>query len=154
IDFFVDVLLGVQRARAGHFDDVATPFAFGAMKLDVGAASAGALPRSERQVLNLADADVAEDRNALRLHEVVVGRLRAAELAEARAFAAGRLVPMGGAWNVMHVLSPLGRPSTARQYRPLPRRKLCPSSTSDRSWRARPRTACGSRGSRRDSRPD
>ena len=108
------MLLGIERAGARHLDDVAAPFAFGAVELDVGAAAAGALPRRERQVLHLADADVAEHRDAFRLHEVVVGRLRPAELAEAGALAAGRLVPVRLAGNVMHGPSPRRR-STCRR---------------------------------------
>src|SRR5580704_9015923 len=95
------MLLGVERAGARHLDDVAAPFAFGAVELDVGAAAAEALPRRQRQVLHLAHPDVAEHRNAFRLHEQVVGRLRASELAEAGALAGGGLVPMA-AGDIMH----------------------------------------------------
>src|SRR5206468_11631950 len=102
VDLLVHVLFGIERAGARHLDDVVAPFAFGAVELDVAAAAAGALPWRQRQVLHLADADVAEHRDAFRLHEVVVGRLRPAELAEAGALAAGRLMPMGRAWDIMH----------------------------------------------------
>src|SRR5262249_41197038 len=77
-----------------HPDQRGAPLALGAMELDVGAAPAQPLPWGERQVLHLAHADVAEDRNALRFHEQVVGRLRPSELAEAGALAGGGLVPM------------------------------------------------------------
>src|SRR5215472_13403368 len=101
VDFLVEVLLGVERAGARHLDDVTAPFPLGAVELDVGAAPAKAFPRGERQILHLAHADVAEDRNALRFHEQVVRRLRPTELAEARAPAGGRLVPVA-AWDIMH----------------------------------------------------
>src|SRR6185436_20448013 len=94
VDFLVHVLFGIERARARHLDDVAAPFAFGAVQLDVGAAAAGALPRRQRQVLHLADADVAEHRNAFRLHEDLVCRLLLAKKKEASALAAVRLVTM------------------------------------------------------------
>src|SRR5436190_6318741 len=127
IDFLVNVLLGVQRAGARHLDDVVAPFAFGAVELDVAAAAAGALPWRQRQVLHLADADVAKYRDAFRLHEVVVGRLRPAELAKAGALAAGGLMPVSRAWNVMHEPSPLLRFLSAdRSSR---RRRPCPSPT-------------------------
>ena len=121
IDFLVDVLLGIERARARHLDDVAAPLAFGAVQLDVAAAPAGAFPWGQRKILHLADADVAEHRDAFRLHEDVVGRLRPAELAEAGALAAGRLMPVRLARDVMHGRSPLSRRSDRCPRLPSPR---------------------------------
>src|SRR5262245_2398393 len=100
------MLLRVDSARARHLDDIAAPLAFRAVELDVAAAPARAFPRSERQVLHFADADVAEHRNPFRLHEDVVGRLRPAEFSETRPLSRGRLVPMRLAGNVMHALFP------------------------------------------------
>ena len=73
---FVEMLFGIQRAGAGNFDDVAAPQTFGAEQLNERAVAAHALPRLARQILHAAHADVAIDRNALRFHEVVVGRVR------------------------------------------------------------------------------
>ncbi len=73
--FFVQMLFGIERARAGDLDEVTTPQTFGAQELDEGAATAHAFPRLARQVLHAAHADVAIDRNALRLHKVVIGRI-------------------------------------------------------------------------------
>ena len=61
----------------------------------------------QRQVLHLADADVAEDRNAFRLHEQVVRRLRPAELAEAGALETRRLVPMNLTGDLVHGGAPV-----------------------------------------------
>src|SRR3990170_5465651 len=79
--FFVQMFFRIQRSRAGNFDNVTTPKTLGAEKLDEGAAAAHALPRFARQILDAAHADVAIDRNALRLHEVVIRRIRAEKLA-------------------------------------------------------------------------
>ena len=95
VDFLVEVLFRIERAGARHLDDVAAPFALGAVELDVGALAAQALPGLHRQVEHGLDADVAEDRDAVRLHEQVVGRLRTAEFADAGAVDAGRFVPVG-----------------------------------------------------------
>src|SRR6476660_7199938 len=59
-DFFVHVLLGIECAGPRDFDDVAAPFRFGAVELDVGAASARALPRFERKVMRALEAEAAE----------------------------------------------------------------------------------------------
>src|SRR5882757_5020888 len=59
------------------------------------ASAAGALPGCEGQILHLADADAAEDGNALGLHEGVVRGRLLLELAEAGLARAGRLVPVG-----------------------------------------------------------
>ena len=60
VDFLVEMLFGVERARARHLDDVIAPFGFGAVQLDIAAAPAPALPRLKGQVLHLGNADVAE----------------------------------------------------------------------------------------------
>ena len=89
------MLLGIERAGARDLDHVAAPHAFGAVELDVGALAAQPLPGLHRQVLHGLHADAAEDRDAFRLHEQVVRRLRPAEFAEAGAVDAGWLVPVG-----------------------------------------------------------
>jgi hypothetical protein len=48
VDFLVEVPFRIEGARARHLDHVAAPFAFGAVELDVGAASAEPLPGRER----------------------------------------------------------------------------------------------------------
>src|SRR4029450_3752516 len=72
---FVQVLFGIQCSRAGNFDDVATPQTFGAEELNKRAVAAHAFPGFARQILHPAYSDVAIDRNTLRLHEVVIGRI-------------------------------------------------------------------------------
>src|SRR5215475_5552701 len=94
----------MKRAGTRHFDHVAAPLSFGAVQLDIGAAPAHAAPGGQRQVLHAAHADVAKHRNALLLHEQVVGRLGPAELAEAGALPGVRLVPVHAARYVMHGL--------------------------------------------------
>src|SRR5580704_7418637 len=107
IDFLVHVLFGIERTCARNLDDVGTPFAFGAVQLDVSAAAAGALPRLQWQVLHFAHADVAVDRNLFRFHEEVVGRLRAIEFAEPGALESGWFVPMSLTVNFVHGAHPL-----------------------------------------------
>jgi hypothetical protein len=102
IDLLVHVLFGVESPGAGYLDDIGAPFAFGAVQLDVTAASAHALPWLQRQVLHLADADIAEDRDLFRLHEQVVWRLGTIELAEAGPLEARRLVPVNLAGDLVH----------------------------------------------------
>src|SRR5262245_6155714 len=102
IDFLVQVLFRLESASPGYLDDVAAPFALGAMELDIRAFAAESLPRRKRQILHLAHADVAVDRNAFRFHEQVIGSLGTAELAEAGAFVAGRLMPMRPAGQFVH----------------------------------------------------
>src|SRR5204863_55264 len=63
-DLLVHVLLGVERARGRDLHDIAAPLGLGAVKLDIVAAAAGALPGRERQVLHFAYADAAEHRDA------------------------------------------------------------------------------------------
>ena len=75
--------LDIERAGAGHFDHIQAPQAFGAAELDERAASAHPLPRLQRQVLHPADADRADDRDLLLLHELVVGHGDAFEGAKA-----------------------------------------------------------------------
>ena len=89
------MFLGVERAARRHLDHIAPPFGLGAVELDEMAAPAGALPRDERQILHLADADVAEHRNALGFHPGVIGGRLFLELAETGLPRARRLVPMG-----------------------------------------------------------
>jgi hypothetical protein len=102
IDLLVKMPFGIECAGARHLDDVAAPFALGAVQLDIAALAAQTLPRCERQVLHLAHPDIAVDRNAFRFHEQVIGRLRAAEFSETGAVAAGRLMPMRPAGQFVH----------------------------------------------------
>src|SRR5262249_44685689 len=90
-------------AGSRHLDDVAAPFAFGTVELDIAAFAAQPLPWRERQILHLAHADIAVDRDAFRFHEQVVGRLRPAELAEAGSVVAGRLMPMRPVRKFVHL---------------------------------------------------
>src|SRR5262249_49812921 len=99
IDFLVEVLFGVECARSRHLDDVAAPLALGTVELDIATFAAQPLPRRKGQILHLAHADIAVDRDAFRFHEQVIGRLRPAELAEAGSVVAGRLMPMRPAVN-------------------------------------------------------
>src|SRR5262249_17095924 len=96
------MLLRIERAGARHLDHVAAPLALGAVQLDVGPLAAQPFPGSKWKILDLADADVAIDRDAFRLHEQVVGRLRPPELAETRPIDSRRLVPMRPAGQFMH----------------------------------------------------
>ena len=91
--------------------EVAAPLGLCAVKLDVGPASAEPLPRHQRQVLHLADADIAEAGDVFRLHEQVIGRLDLAPFAVSGAFPAHRLVPMDLTRYVVHVRS-------SRRWRP------------------------------------
>src|SRR4029077_7509185 len=93
-DLFVHVLFGVERSGAGHLDHVAAPFPFGTVELDEGAAAAHARPRFQRHVLHAAHTDAAEDRNALRLHEVVIRRVGPLPGADAGILEPFGLVPM------------------------------------------------------------
>src|SRR5262249_19072228 len=102
INFLVEVPLDVERAGAGHLDDVTTPFALGAVELNVAAAPAHSRPWLQRQVLYFAHADVGVDRNAFRFHEQVIRGLRPVEFAEAGALEARRLMPMNLPGDFMH----------------------------------------------------
>ena len=88
--------LGVERTARGDLDDVLAPQPLGAEQLDIAAATTEPLPGCERQVEHGPDADVAVDRNALALHELVVGHRRARELAFACDLAGLGLVPVIG----------------------------------------------------------
>src|SRR5258706_10333174 len=117
-DLLVHVPLGMQGAHRRHLDDITAPLGLGAVELDEVALAAGALPRHQRQVLHLADADVAEHRNALRFHERVVGRGLLAELSEAGLLAARRLVPVGLILVVRHVVVSVVAGGLAPSIRP------------------------------------
>src|SRR5439155_25090577 len=105
IDLHVLPLPGTQPARGRNLHDVAAPLGLGAVKLDIVAGPAGALPGRERQVLHPADADAAENWNALGLHEGVVRGRLFLELAEAGLARSGRLVPVGLVFFVRHGLA-------------------------------------------------
>src|SRR5215472_634729 len=102
VDFLVQVSFRVKCAGPWYLDDVAAPFAFGAVQLDVAAFAAQPLPWRKWQILHLAHADVAVDRNALRFHEQVVGRLGSAALAASGRFVAARLMRMRPARPSIH----------------------------------------------------
>src|SRR5204862_4687612 len=104
-DLLVHVLLGVERARGRALHDIAAPLGLGAVKLDIVAAAAGALPGRERQVLHFAYADAAAHRDALGRHEGVVGGGLFLELAESGLARARRLVPAGLVFFVWHDLA-------------------------------------------------
>ena len=93
-DLFVHVFFGIKRPGRRHLDDVAAPFALGAVELDEGAFAAHARPRLERHVLHAAHADAAEDRNTLFLHVIVVGRVRPFPGAVTRVLQPFGFVPM------------------------------------------------------------
>ena len=101
-DLLIKMPLDIERAGGRHLDHVAAPQAFGAVELDVAAASAEPLPRHERQILDAPHADAAIDRHAFRLHEAVIGHGRAFELAEAGVLAGLGFVPMDLVWRVVH----------------------------------------------------
>ncbi len=66
------------------------------------AAPAGALPGRERQVLHAGEADAAENRESLGLHEGVVGSRLLPELAETGLLGAGGFVPVSLVFLVGH----------------------------------------------------
>src|SRR5262249_32221245 len=104
-DLFVHMPLGIERAGAWHLDHVAAPLALGAIELNERAVAAHAVPAFERHVLHALHTDAAEDRDALRLHPIVVGRVRALPGAIAGVFSTFRLVPML-AGDFVHGFSP------------------------------------------------
>src|SRR5262249_29229854 len=114
IDFLVEVLFRIERAGPRHLDDVAAPFALGAVELDIAPFAAQPLPRRKRQILHLAHADIGVDRDAFRFHEQVVRRLRPAELAEPGSVVAGRLMPMRPAGQFVHLRSYRNRRKSSR----------------------------------------
>ena len=92
VGLFVEMALGVERARAGDLHHVHAPEVLGAQKLDGGAAPAQAFPRRHGQVLDLVHPDVPMDGDSLILDETVVGRLGVLPLAEAGFAGRRRLV--------------------------------------------------------------
>src|SRR5262245_39170990 len=101
-DLLIEMPLDIERARTRHLDHIHAPQALGAVELDIAAAAALPLPRRKRQVLHASDADAAIDRDALRLHEVVVGHRLAQKLAIACVLAGLGLVPMVLVRRVVH----------------------------------------------------
>ena len=97
-DLLVEVALDIERAGARDLHHIHAPQPFGAVELDVAAAAAEPLPRRHRQILHAPHADAAIDRNALRLHEAVVGHRLAQELAKAGVLAGLGLVPVDLVW--------------------------------------------------------
>src|ERR1051325_6094543 len=70
------MFLRVEGPRTRNFDDVAAPQPFGAKQLNEGPLAPGAFPRLQWKILHPAYADIAINRNILRLHEVIVWRVR------------------------------------------------------------------------------
>src|SRR5437867_5388722 len=101
-DLLIEMPLDIERARARHLDDIHAPQPFGAVELDVAAAAALPFPGRERQVLHAPHADAAIDRDAFRLHEVVIRHWLTQELAVAGVLASLGLVPMDLIGRVMH----------------------------------------------------
>src|SRR5262245_56095060 len=66
VDFLVQMPLRIECASTRHLDDIAAPFALGAMELDIGPLAAEPLPWCQRQVLHLSHTDVPVDGNAFR----------------------------------------------------------------------------------------
>src|SRR6202045_3954598 len=104
-DLFVHVALGVERSRTWDLDHIAAPAPFGTVKLDEGSVPSHALPPFERHVLYPAHADPAIDRNPLRLHVVVIRRIRPFPGAIARVLEPFRLMPVVTG-DVVHAMSP------------------------------------------------
>src|SRR5580700_9712831 len=119
-DLFVHVLFGFERAGTRHLDHIAAPFSLGAVELDEGAAAAQALPWFERHVLDAAYADTAEDRDALRLHEVVIGRVGPLPDADAGILQPFGFVPMI-AGDLVHFLTPAAKifAATPSDHKPI-----------------------------------
>src|SRR5215207_2710826 len=69
---FIYVLLHVQRTTAGDLNNVATPQSLGPVELNKGALAPHARPRLAGQILHLAYSKVANDRDLLLIHELVV----------------------------------------------------------------------------------
>src|SRR5262249_61422512 len=86
----------------GALDEVKAPQPRGAQGLDIRAAAAEPLPRSQRQILYAANPDAAIDRHALGLDEAVVGHGRALELAVSGVLAGFRFVPVHLIGSVVH----------------------------------------------------
>src|SRR5262249_24487798 len=100
-DLLVKMALDVERAGTRNFDHIHAPQTFGAVELDVAAASAKTFPRHHRQILHSPHADAAIDPNAFRLHEAVIGHRLAQELAESCILAGLRFMPMGSIGRVV-----------------------------------------------------
>ena len=64
---------GLKRTSTGDFYDVATPHTFRAIELYEARFAAHHVPVGHWQLLNLADTDVAKDRDILRIHPEIVG---------------------------------------------------------------------------------
>ena len=101
-DFLIHVPLDVERAGAGHLDDVHAPEALGAEQLDERTAAAEPLPRHQRQILHPAHADAAIAGHAFGLHEAVVRQRLALEFAKAGVLPCLRLVPVDLIGRVVH----------------------------------------------------
>ena len=94
IDLLEHVSLGVQGAGGRNLDGITAPLALGTVELDIAASAADALPGFERQVANVAHAELAVDRNPFGLHELIVRCSQFPELAETGLLAFLWLYPM------------------------------------------------------------
>src|SRR5262249_15586415 len=93
-DLFIHMALGVEGACARNLNHVAAPLALCSIELDERAIAAHAAPGLERHVLHAANADAAIDRDSLRLHVIVIRRVRPLPGAVARVRPSLRLVPV------------------------------------------------------------
>src|SRR5882757_7695616 len=101
-DLLIKMAFDIERAGAWNLRHIHAPQPFGAVELDVTAASAETLPRRYRQILDATHANAAKYRNAFRLHETVIGHRLAQEFSEARILAGLRFMPMGLVGGVVH----------------------------------------------------
>src|SRR5262249_18287787 len=68
----VDVLFGIGRIAAGHFQDVHAFDAFEAVEVQKRAASVASAPGAKADVAGVANADAAQDRHAFLFHPPLV----------------------------------------------------------------------------------
>src|SRR5580698_4119218 len=95
VNFLVHMFFGMQRAGTRNFHNIAAPFSFSAVKLNIRAAPAHALPWRQRKVPNVVDSNIPEYRNTFAFHELVIGRRDAFEISKASSgFFTRWLVPM------------------------------------------------------------
>src|SRR5262249_36761042 len=82
------------RAGARNLNHIAAPLALCSVELDERAVAAHAAPRLERHVLHAPNSDAAIDRDSLRLHVIVIRRVRPLPGAVAGVRPSLRLVPV------------------------------------------------------------
>jgi hypothetical protein len=96
------VLFDLQRAGAGNLDDIGAPLAFRAMQLDIGTPAAHARPVDERQILDPGDADAAEYRQSVGLHELVIIGFRLREFSKSGMLFGSWFVPVNRPVQLVH----------------------------------------------------